>query len=121
MFISAPILQASNPDEPFMVEVSSTELGAILSQRGQEGCLHPCAFSPQSRSSAERNYDVGDPKLLAVKLTLEEWHHWSEGSRFPFQVWMDHKNLEYLRSTRRLNPRQAKWTLFFSRFNFTLS
>uniref|UniRef100_A0A3Q3B2I2 Gypsy retrotransposon integrase-like protein 1 n=1 Tax=Kryptolebias marmoratus TaxID=37003 RepID=A0A3Q3B2I2_KRYMA len=36
-------------------------------------------------------------------------------------VWMDHKNLQYLRTAKRLNPRQARWALFFSRFVFTLS
>ena len=39
----------------------------------------------------------------------------------PFVVWTDHKNLEYLRSAKRLNSRQARWNLFFNRFNFHLS
>ena len=38
-----------------------------------------------------------------------------------FLVWTDHKNLEYLRSAKRLNSRQARWALFFNGFNFTLS
>jgi len=33
----------------------------------------------------------------------------------------DHRNLEYLRDTKQLNPRQARWALFFTRFNFTVS
>lgn len=36
-------------------------------------------------------------------------------------VLTDHKNLEYLRTAKRLNPRQARWSLFFSRFNFTVT
>ncbi|KAK3563049.1 hypothetical protein QTP86_015877 [Hemibagrus guttatus] len=32
-----------------------------------------------------------------------------------------HKNLEYLRAAKKLNPRQARWALFFTRFNFSLS
>lgn len=28
------------------------------------------------------------------------------------------KKMEYLRTARRLKPRQARWALFFSRFNF---
>ncbi|KAI3375809.1 hypothetical protein L3Q82_004091 [Scortum barcoo] len=39
----------------------------------------------------------------------------------PFLVWTDHKNLAYLRSAKRLNPRQARWALFLSRFEFTLT
>ena len=34
----------------------------------------------------------------------------------PFQVWTDHKNLEYLHTAKRLNSRQAQWALFFARF-----
>ena len=33
----------------------------------------------------------------------------------------DHKNLEYLHSAKRLNSRQARWALFFSRFDFHLA
>lgn len=59
-----------------------------------------------------------DLELLEVKYTLGEWRHWLEQ---PFVVWTDHKNLEYLKTAKRLNSRQARWALFFSRFNFTLS
>ncbi|KAK3506549.1 hypothetical protein QTP70_009030 [Hemibagrus guttatus] len=34
---------------------------------------------------------------------------------------MDHKNLEYIKSAKRLNPRQARWSLFFTRFQFTVT
>ncbi|KAK3562654.1 hypothetical protein QTP86_003394 [Hemibagrus guttatus] len=54
-------------------------------------------------------------------LALEEWRHWLEGARHPFLVLTDHKNLEYLRATKRLNPRQARWALFFTHFDFTIS
>ena len=39
----------------------------------------------------------------------------------PFIAWTDHKNLEYIRTAKRLNSRQARWSLFFTRFCFTLS
>ncbi|TWW58269.1 Retrovirus-related Pol polyprotein from transposon 17.6 [Takifugu flavidus] len=74
-----------------------------------------------SSHSPEQNYDIGNRELLAVKLALEEWRHWLEGTKLPFLVWTDHKNLEYIRSARRLNSRQARWSLFFTRFNFSLS
>ena len=64
---------------------------------------------------------TGNRELLAVKVALEEWRHWLEGAEHPFLVWTDHKNLEYIRSAKRLNSRQARWALFFNRFNFTLS
>ncbi len=54
-------------------------------------------------------------------MALGEWRYWLEGSAQPFLVWTDHKNLEYIRSAKRLSSRQARWALFFGRFNFTLS
>lgn len=44
-----------------------------------------------------------------------------EGAEYPVLVWTDHKNLSYLQSTKRLNPRQSRWSLFFSRFNLSIS
>ncbi|KAK3538285.1 hypothetical protein QTP70_034770 [Hemibagrus guttatus] len=123
-FTSAPILRHLDPDLPFVVEVdaSSSGLGAILSQRhGEPGKLHPCAFYSRKLTAAEANYDVGNRELLAIKAALEEWRHWLEGARHPFQVLTDHRNLEYLRGAKRLNPRQARWALFFTRFRFMVT
>ncbi|KAK3526590.1 hypothetical protein QTP70_030730 [Hemibagrus guttatus] len=113
-----------DPDKPFIVEVdaSMTGVGAVLSQQqGNPSRLHPCAFFSHKLNPAERNYDIGNRELLAVKLALEEWRHWLRGAKQPFLVLTDHKNLEYLRAAKRLNPRQARWALFFTRFDFTIS
>ena len=123
-FTSAPILQIPDPERQFVVEVDASDLGvgAILSQRAaSDQKLHPCAFYSRRLTPAERNYDIGNRELLAVKLALEEWRHWLEGTKLPFLVWTDHKNLEYLQSAKRLNSRQARWALFLTRFNFSLS
>lgn len=56
-----------------------------------------------------------------MKAAIEEWCHRLEGALHPFQVITDHKNLEYIKSAERLNPRQARWALFFTRFNFTVT
>ncbi len=100
------------------VDASTTGVGAILSQQqGNPSRLHPCAFFSSKLSPAERNYDIGNRELLAIKLALEEWRHWLEGAKHPFTVLTDHKNLQYLREAKRLNPRQGRWALFFTRFN----
>lgn len=64
---------------------------------------------------------MGNRELLAVKLALEEWWHWLEGSQLHFVVLTDHKNLEYIRTSNRLHLRPAQWALFVTRFNFTLT
>ncbi|KAG1952391.1 retrotransposable element [Pimephales promelas] len=92
-FTTAPILHHPDPEREFIVELNA----------------------------AERNYDVGDRELLAMKAALEEWRHWLEGAHLPFTVLTDHRNLEYIKTAKRLNPRQARWSLFFSRFNFKVT
>ncbi len=56
-----------------------------------------------------------------MKTAIEEWRHLLEGAAHPFQVITDHKNLEYIKSTKCLNPHQARWALFFTRFQFTVT
>ncbi|KAL0151624.1 hypothetical protein M9458_053025 [Cirrhinus mrigala] len=86
-FVTAPILHHPNPELPFVVGVvtSNTGLGAVLSQRqGTPAKLYPCAFYSSKLNAAERNYDVGDRELLAMKVAFEEWRHWLEGATHPF-------------------------------------
>ncbi|KAI2649864.1 Transposon Tf2-11 polyprotein [Labeo rohita] len=123
-FSTAPVLHHPDPEHLFTVEVdaSSIGVGAVLSQAvGDSSVLHPCAFFSRKLSPAEQNYDIGNRELLAIKLALEEWRHWLEGATHPFTIITDHKNLQYLREARRLNPRQARWALFLTRFNFTIT
>ncbi|XP_031686762.1 uncharacterized protein LOC109895252 isoform X2 [Oncorhynchus kisutch] len=54
-----------------------------------------------------------DRELLAVKLSLEDWRHLLVPWRPPFVILTDHRNLEYIRTARRLNPCCS------SRFDFT--
>ncbi len=123
-FTTAPILHHPDPDLPFIVEVDASNIGigAILSQRqGAPAKMYPCAYYSRKLTPSERNYDVGDRELLAMKSALEEWRHWLEGANHPFTVLTDHRNLEYLKTARRLNPRQARWSLFFTRFDFKVT
>ncbi|KAI2646182.1 Transposon Tf2-9 polyprotein [Labeo rohita] len=122
-FTSAPVLIHPDPAKPFVVEVDASDVGvgAILSQRGPDKKLHPCIFFSRKFNSTQQRYGVGDRELLAIKWALEEWHHWLQGGGDPFTVWTDHQNLTVIRQTKQLNPRQARWALFFEHFNFHLS
>ncbi|KAI3369027.1 hypothetical protein L3Q82_025431 [Scortum barcoo] len=81
----------------------------------------PVPSSPAASPLQRPITTSGNRELLAVKMALEEWRHWLEGSTQPFVVWTDHKNLAYIQTAKRLNSRQARWALFFSRFDFVLT
>ena len=48
-----------------------------------------------------------DKEMLAIIRALEEWRHHLEGTQFVFEIWTDHKNLEYFATTKELSQRQA--------------
>ena len=120
---SAPVLILPDDDRPYRLEAdgSGVATGAVLSQvSADDGEWHPIAFLSKSLSAVERNYEIHDTEMLAIIRALEEWRHYLEGTRHPIEIWTDHKNLEYFRSAQKLNRRQARWSLYLSRFDFTL-
>jgi hypothetical protein len=120
---TAPILVLPSEEQPFRIEANASDVatGAVLSQLSAEDKKwHPISFQSKSLSPVERNYEVHDKEMLAIVRALEEWRHWLEGARNEFEIWTDHKNLEYFRTVRHLNRRQACWSLYLSRFDFKL-
>jgi len=79
------------------------------------------AFYSKSLSPVERNYEIHDKEMLAIIHALEEWRHFLEGARHPVEIWTDHKNLEYFMMAKKLNRRQARWSLYLARFDFKLT
>ena len=78
------------------------------------------AFLSKSLNETERNYKIHDKEMLAIIRGLKNWRHLLEGACFKFEIWMDHKNLEYFMKVQKLNRRQAQWILYLSRFDFIL-
>lgn len=58
--------------------------------------------------------------FAVTKMVSELCHRLEHTMQLPF-VLTDHKNLEHIRSAKRMNSRQVQWTLFLTRFNVTLS
>ena len=123
LITSAPILTSPDNSRPFRIEADSSDFatGAVLSQQSlKDEKWHPVAFLSKSLSAVERNYEIHDKEMLAIIRAMEEWRHFLEGAEHQFEVWTDHKNLEYFRSAKKLNRRQARWSLYLARFDFVL-
>jgi len=120
---TAPILASPQDLEPFCIEADSSDFAsrAVLSQKlpGEEK-WHPVAFYSKSLSPVEQNYEIHDKEMLAIIHALEEWRHFLEGARHPVEIWTDHKNLEYFMTAKKLNRRQAHWSLYLAHFDFKL-
>jgi len=107
----------------FWIKADSSDFAtrAVLSQQSTtDRKWHPVAFYSKSLSSVERNYKVHDKEMLAIIRALEEWRYFLEGAIYLVEIWTDHKNLEYFMMVKKLNHRQAHWSLHLARFNFLL-
>jgi len=78
------------------------------------------AFYSKSLSLVEQNYEIYDKEMLTIICVLEEWRHFLKGAWHPLEIWMDHKNLEYFMMAKKLNHRQAHWSLYLAHFDFKL-
>ncbi|KAF8698542.1 hypothetical protein RHS03_07547, partial [Rhizoctonia solani] len=117
-----PVLIHSNPKLPYYLETdtSGVAMGAILSQKGEDNCLHPVAYMSKSFSGAKANYNMHNKELLAIIKALEEWRIFLEATDKLVQVFMDHRNLEYWMQAHTFNQRHAQWHIFLSDFNFEI-
>ena len=108
-FTKEPVLAVLDLDKKLRVEVDASDYATegVLSMEEENGRWKPVAFLSKSLNETERNYEIHDKEMLAIIRRLEVWRHLLEGAQFKFEIWMDHKNLEYFMKVQKLNRRQA--------------
>ncbi|QRW21858.1 Retrotransposable element Tf2 protein [Rhizoctonia solani] len=118
-----PVLAHPDESKPYTLETdaSGAAMGAVLSQRKEDGCLHPVAYMSASFSPAELNYDTHDKELLAIIRAFEHWRIFLEGTEQPITAFTDHKNLEYWKSARTFDRRHARWHLMLASYSFVIA
>ena len=116
------VLVALDLDKEFRVkaDASNYATGEVLLVKCSNRMQRPGAFISKSLSNTERNYKIHNKKILVVVRYLEAQRHFLEGTTTKFKIWTNHKNLEYFIKVQKLNRKQAKQTLYLSRFDFTL-
>jgi len=115
-FTKEPVLAAPDIDKKMRVEVDASDYatGGVLSMECEDGLWRPVAFLSKLLNETERNYEIHDKEMLAIIRGLEAWRHLLEGAQSKFEIWTDHKNLEYFMKAQKLNRRQARWALYLS-------
>ena len=75
----------------------------VLSIKCSNELWRPVTFISKSLSDTERNYKIHNKKMLAVVKCLEAWRYFLEETTIKFEIWIDHKNLEYFIKAQKLN------------------
>jgi len=108
-FIKELMLTAPDLDKRIRMEVDASDyvMGGVLSMECEDGLWRPVAFLSKSLNKTKRNYKIHDKEMLAIIWGLKSWRHLLEGVQSKFEIWTDHKNLEYFMKEQKLNWRQA--------------
>jgi len=96
-FTKELVLAVLDLDKKMRMEVDTLDYttGRVLSMECKDRRWRLVAFLSKSLNKTERNYKIHDKEMLVIIKGLENWRHLLEDTHFKFEVWMDHKNLEY--------------------------
>ena len=91
------MLAASDINKKIRIEVNASDyvIKEVLSMECEDGLWKLVAFLSKSLNETERNYEIHDKEILAIIRGLESWRHLLKGAQSKFEIWTDHKNLEY--------------------------
>ena len=109
-FTKELVLAAPDLDKKLKVEVDTSDYATegVLSMEVENRRWKPVAFLSKSLNKTKRNYEIHDKEMLAIIRGLEAWRHLLKRVQFRFEIWTDHKNLEYFMKAQKLNRRQAR-------------
>jgi len=116
VFTTEPILAIPDIDREMRVKADASDyaIGRVLSTKCEDGKWRPVAFISKLLNATEQNYEIHDKEMLAVIRCLEAWRHYLERAKLEFEIWTDHKNLQYFMTSQKLNRRQVRWALYLS-------
>ena len=100
------MLVAPDIDKEMRVEADALEYatGGVLSMKCEDEKWRLVAFISKLLNEVERNYEIHNREMLAIIRCLDEWRYLLEGAQSKFEIWSDHKNLEYFNEQPKVEP-----------------
>ena len=119
--LTSPLLAFLDFAKPFLLEMDASKegLGAILSQKQDDGRFHPVTFGSHSLMPTERNYHSSKLEFLALKWDVME-HFRGYLAYAPFMVKTDNNPLTYILTTLNLDATGHHWVGALASFEFKL-
>ena len=119
--MTAPVLAFADFHKPFLLETdtSGDGLGAILSQKQEDGCYHPVAYTSRSLKGGELRYHSSKLEFLTLKWAItEQFRKYLQYQ--PFRVKTDNNPVTYVMSTPNLDAIGHCRVASLAGFNFTI-
>ena len=115
--LTSPLLVFPDFAKPFLLETDACRegLGAILSQKQDDGRFHPVTFGSCSLTPTEKNYHSSKLEFLALKWGITEYFAYAL-----FMVKTDNNPLTYILTTPNLDAMGHHWVGALASFEFEL-
>ena len=124
--VQAPVLSFPDFQKPFLLETdaSGKGLGAVLSQKQDDGRYHPIAFASWVLTDTEQRYHSNKQEFLALKWAVtEQFHEYLTPygkNQNEFVVRTDNNPLTYILTSARLDAAGHRWVANLADYNFSL-
>ena len=119
--MNSPVLAFTDYTKDFLLETDASKegLGAVLSQKQEDGRFHPVAYGSRVLTMHEKNYHSTKLEFLALKWAVTE--HFKEYLLYqPFLVKTDNNPLTYIMTTSNLDATGHWWVSALAKYNFQL-
>lgn len=112
------ILQYPDFTKTFHLTTDSSNygLGAVLSQKDDNGYDRPISFISRALNDAERNYGTTEKECLAIIWSVYEFKHYLTACHFV--IYTDHRALVWLYSVKDPGQKLIRWRLKLNNFNY---
>ena len=119
--MTAPVFAFADFEKPFLLETdaSSLGLGAVLSQKQDDGKFHPVAYASRELKGGEGKYHSSKLEFLALKWAVTDQfkeYLWYK----TFMVCTDNNSLTYVMTTPNLDAIRHRWVSALAGFNMTI-
>ena len=119
--MNSPVLAFANYTKDFLLETDASRegLGAVLSQKQEDGWFHLVAYCSSVLTMHEKNYHSTKLEFLALKWVVME--HFKEYLLYqPFLVKTDNNPLTYILTTPNLDATGHQWVGALAKYDFWL-
>lgn len=117
---NAPVLVLPKGNANYLLDTdaSGESIGAVLSQRDEQGEEKVIAYLSKTLNRAERQYCVTRKELLAVVRAVSHFHCYLYGQKF--KVRTDHSSLQWLLRFRHPEGQLARWIEILQEYDFAI-
>jgi transposase InsO family protein len=115
-----PVLRPPHWNEPFILQADASNhgLGAILSQKDEDGQERPVAYASRKLQPREERLSTTEKECLSIVWAVETFRYYLYGRKFTLQT--DHNPLVWLNRVRDKSQKLLRWSVTLQEFDMEI-